>query len=69
MNRSQEQGNSLDLFFKPGRIAIVGLSRNAINAPISVLTTLREFGYEGEICVINPNMEGLESDNIYTPCR
>jgi len=66
MNITQEQDNVLDLFFKPRRIAIIGLARKAVNAPISVLTTLREFGFKGEICVINPNMVDMESDNIYT---
>lgn len=61
-----ESKNKLDLFFKPQRIAIIGLSRKAINAPISVLTTLNEFGYQGDVCVINPNMEGREEENIYT---
>lgn len=46
----------LDLVFKPRRIAVIGLSRSALNSPVSVLTTLTDFEYPGEIYIINPNM-------------
>jgi acyl-CoA synthetase (NDP forming) len=46
----------LDLVFKPRRVAVIGLSRSALNSPVSVLTTLKDFGYQGEIFIINPNM-------------
>lgn len=46
----------LDLFFSPRRVAIIGLSRSAVGAPISILTTLKGFGYQGGITVINPNI-------------
>ncbi len=36
---------SLDLFLKPRSIAIIGLSRDALSGPVSVLNTLREYGY------------------------
>lgn len=54
----------LDLFFKPKSVVIVGLSRSAIGAPVSVLTTLNDYGYEGEIYVINPNMTQADADNF-----
>ncbi len=46
----------LDLFFKPESVAIIGLSRSAVGAPVSVLTTLKDYGYAGRIHVVNPNM-------------
>jgi len=58
--------HALDLLFDPECIAIIGLSRRAINAPVSVLSTLREYGYRGDIFVINPNMGGMEAEDIYT---
>ena len=50
----------LDLFFKPKSVAIVGLSRSAIGAPISVLTTLKDFDYGGRIHIVNPNVESTK---------
>ena len=55
----------LDLFFSPRRVAIIGLSRSAITSPVSVLTTLKDFGYQGEIFVINPNMQASNEGRIY----
>ena len=54
----------LDLFFRPKKVVIVGLSRSAIGAPVSVLTTLNGYGYQGEIYVINPNMEQADGDSF-----
>ena len=54
----------LDAFFKPRSVAIIGLSRSAIDAPVSVLTTLKEFGYEGQIHVVNPSMTGIDGINV-----
>lgn len=47
----------LDSFLKPRSVAIIGLSRSAIGAPVSVLTSLEAFGYRGRIYVINPGIE------------
>lgn len=47
----------LDRVFKPRCVAVIGLSRAAVESPVSVLTTLRDFGYPGTIYIINPNME------------
>jgi len=47
----------LDPFFKPKSVAIIGLSRSAIGAPVSVLTTLEGLGYAGQVYVINPSFE------------
>lgn len=49
----------LDPFFKPASVAIVGLSRSAIGAPVSVLTTLEDLGYAGRVYVINPSFESF----------
>ncbi|MBH61477.1 MAG: hypothetical protein CL569_03300 [Alphaproteobacteria bacterium] len=57
----------LDQFFGPRKVVIVGLSRSAIGAPVSVLTTLNDYGYSGEIYVINPNMTQTDADN-FTVC-
>jgi acetate---CoA ligase (ADP-forming) len=46
----------LDLIFKPRSVAIIGLARAALHSPVSVLTTLRDFGYRGQIYIVNPNM-------------
>ena len=54
----------LDLFFRPKKVVIVGLSRSAIGAPVSVLTTLNGYGYAGEIYVINPNMARADANNF-----
>lgn len=45
----------LDPFFKPQSVAIIGLSRSAIGAPVSVLTSLETLGYDGPIYIINPS--------------
>ena len=65
MKNSSETGHILDLFFSPRRVAIIGLSRNAITSPVSVLTTLKNFGYTGDIFIINPNMETSTENGIY----
>ena len=56
---------SMDLFFKPQSLAIIGLSRSAVGAPISVLTTLEDFGYQGRIHVVNPNMAPGEGYSVW----
>ena len=46
---------------------MIGLSRSALHSPVSVLTTLRDFGYPGRIYIINPNMPASASDG-FTAC-
>ncbi len=58
-------GPSLDLFFKPRSIAIIGLSRAAVSGPVSVLNTLREYGYKGTVSIVNPNMTGVRDEDAY----
>ena len=53
----------LDLFFNPRHIAVIGLSRSALDSPVSVLTTLKDFGYPGKIHIINPNMPPSDEDD------
>ncbi len=56
---------ALDLIFRPASIAIVGLSRKAIDAPISVLTNLKAFGYQGEVYIINARLAADAGRKIY----
>ena len=46
----------LEPFFNPKSVVIVGLSRNALESPVSILTTLRAYGYAGEVVLVNPNL-------------
>ena len=55
----------LDLILSPKRVAVIGLSRQALASPVSILTTLEDFGYEGEIFIINPRMSAIEGRNVY----
>ena len=54
MTNSAQQ--ALKRLFEPQSVAIIGLSRSAIGSPVSVLTTLQDYGYRGKIYVVNPNM-------------
>ncbi len=65
MTGSDPDPKILDLFFSPRRVAIIGLSRTAVGAPISILTTLKDFGYQGGITVINPNIAPSEDYEAY----
>lgn len=49
---------TLDNFFRPRSVAIIGLSRRVIASPVSILATLKDFGYAGEIYVVNPSLAG-----------
>ncbi|MBF97186.1 MAG: hypothetical protein CMJ13_08190 [Pelagibacterales bacterium] len=55
MNSPNER-ELLDLFFNPKSVAVIGLSRSAIGNPVSILTSLNDLNYEGEIFVVNPKM-------------
>lgn len=46
----------LDAFLNPRSVAIIGLSRSAVGAPVSILTTLGDLGYEGRVHIVNPGM-------------
>ena len=65
MNDDATGPRFLDLFFSPRRVAIIGLSRSAIGTPVSVLTTLKDFGYPGRVTVINPNLAPSEDFDAY----
>ena len=56
MSEDSKNADILYLFFKPLCVAIIGLSRTVIDALLSVLMTLRDFGYEGRNYIINPNI-------------
>ena len=55
---------SLDRFFSPRSVVIIGLSRSAVGSPISILTSLEDFGYDGEVYVVNPKMPDLEGITV-----
>ncbi len=63
---SQSATKPLDLIFRPRSVVIIGLSRGAVGSPISILTSLEDFGYGGEVYVVNPKMP--EVDGI-TVCK
>jgi acetate---CoA ligase (ADP-forming) len=54
MNEKKSNAEVLSLFFKPKSIAIIGLSRKALDSPVSILTTITDFGYRGDIYIVNP---------------
>ncbi|MDP6078850.1 MAG: acetate--CoA ligase family protein [Arenicellales bacterium] len=54
MTNSAQQ--ALKQIFEPQSVAIIGLSRSAVGSPVSVLTTLQDYGYRGNIYIVNPNM-------------
>jgi acetate---CoA ligase (ADP-forming) len=55
----------LDAFLKPRSVAIIGLSRSAIGAPVSMLTSLKDLGYGGRVYVINPGLERSDTLSAY----
>jgi acetyltransferase len=55
----------LDPFFKPRTVVIIGLSRSAIGAPVSVLTSLESLGYQGRIYLVNPGIERTDKIHAY----
>jgi acyl-CoA synthetase (NDP forming) len=57
--------DALDRFFKPRAIVIVGLSRDALDGPVSVFSTLKGYGYEGAIHIVNPNLAAAAVEGIY----
>jgi len=50
---------SLELFFKPRGIAVIGASRNPEKIGYQLLKSLVEAGYEGEIYPINPKADEI----------
>lgn len=57
----------LERVFEPRCVAVIGLSRSALESPVSVLTTLRDFRYPGTIYIINPNMDATGASD-YRVC-
>ena len=68
MSNTAGEKRLLDDFFNPESVAIIGLSRGALHSPVSVLTTLLDFGYPGRIVVVNPNMQAA-SEPGYSVCN
>ncbi len=65
MKEKMPESKLLDLFFKPQSIAIIGLSRKAIDSPVSILTTIKDFGYQGDVYVVNPKLPPTGDLKIY----
>lgn len=57
--------STLEPFFSPRSIAIVGLSRTALEGPNSVLNTLKNFGFPGDIHIVNPNIPASLAENVH----
>jgi acetyl coenzyme A synthetase (ADP forming)-like protein len=56
---------SLDKFFNPESVAIVGASRHEGKVGYEVLTNLIRAGYEGKIFPVNPNADTIEGLKCY----
>jgi len=56
---------SLDKFFNPESVAIVGASRHEGKVGYEVLTNLIRAGYEGRIFPVNPNADTIEGLKCY----
>jgi acyl-CoA synthetase (NDP forming) len=54
----------LDHVFRPRHVAVIGLSRGAVDSPVSILTTLRDYGYGGTVYIINPNMPPIDGYHV-----
>ncbi|MDX1513090.1 MAG: acetate--CoA ligase family protein [Gammaproteobacteria bacterium] len=67
MGPATGNGRFLDRIFNPRSVAVIGLSRSAVGSPVSVLTTLEDFGYQGKIYIVNPNMPQSEG-HAYRVC-
>ncbi|MSP66498.1 MAG: CoA-binding protein [Alphaproteobacteria bacterium] len=65
MAHQKTQRADLTPFLAPKSVAIVGLSRSALDDAVSVLTSLRDFGYGGRVYVINPSMGRVPERNVY----
>ena len=55
----------LEPFFNPRSVAIIGLSRKAVGAPVSILSTLTAYGYRGEILLVNPNLPPRDGVRVF----
>ncbi|MHC4574593.1 MAG: CoA-binding protein, partial [Planctomycetota bacterium] len=56
---------SLDKFFNPQSVAIVGASRNKGKVGYEVLSNLIRGGYQGRIFPVNRNVDSLEGLKCY----
>ena len=59
------EAHFLESFFNPGSVAIVGLSRKAVGAPVSVLSTLMDYGYAGKVVLVNPNLPPWDGVQVF----
>ena len=56
---------SLESFFNPKSIAIVGASRQKGKVGYEILVNMVEAGYEGEIYPVNPKADTVEGLKCY----
>ncbi|MEX0922449.1 MAG: acetate--CoA ligase family protein [Rhodovibrionaceae bacterium] len=61
---SESETKPLDLIFRPRSVAIIGLSRGAVGSPVSILTSLEDFGYDGDVYVVNPKMPAVSGITV-----
>ena len=64
-DRCRRDTSSLEPFFSPRSIAIVGLSRTALEGSNSVFNTLKNFGFSGGIHIVNPNIPASLAENVH----
>lgn len=57
-------GDVLTPFLEPRGVVIIGISRTALESPVSILTTLKDFGYRGDVYVVNPHLRSEDEGNI-----
>jgi len=57
----------LDVFFKPGSVAVFGASRNPEKPGRVILENLLKGGYGGEIYPLNPKAREIDGVKVYSP--
>ena len=65
-NKDSEQQMSLERFFNPKSVAIVGASREPGKVGYEILTNMVDAGYEGKIYPVNPKAEEVGQLKCYT---
>lgn len=61
----EEDGMSLDHFFKPRSVAIVGASRQPGKVGYEILAGLTKAGFEGQIFPVNPTADQIQGRQVY----
>lgn len=63
--KSSASTNSLDLFFRPGSVAVLGASDNPNRISGRPIRYLQDGGFEGAIYPVNPNRETVQGVKAY----